>query len=157
MVYLDPRSTGVGQVISFAANFAAGGDMTNLAPGFEYFSKLHKGGSVLRVEGTTPYAKFVKGEIPIWISYENDGLKAKYVDGLGDDVEVVIPKEASVAAPYAISLVKNGPNPDAGKLWLQFRDVVARPGDLCRRLRASLGAGRRLPPEVPPNCRRRPR
>jgi putative spermidine/putrescine transport system substrate-binding protein len=113
VVYLDPRSTGVGQVMSFAANFGAGGDMNNLAPGFEYFAKLHKAGNVLRVEGTTPYAKFVKGEIPIWISYENDGLKAKYVDGMGDDVEVVIPSEASVAAPYGISLVKNDANPNA--------------------------------------------
>lgn len=120
IVYLDPRSTGVGQVLSFAANFGAGGDMNNLAPGFAYFEKLHKAGNVLRVEGTTPYAKFVKGEIPVWISYENDGLKAKYVDGMGDDVEVVIPSEASVAAPYGISLVKNGPNPNAGKLWLNF-------------------------------------
>ena len=120
VVYLDPRSTGVGQVISLAANFGAGGDMDNLAPGFAYFEKLHKAGNVLRVEGTTPYAKFVKGEIPIWISYENDGLKAKYVDGMGEDVEVVIPGEASVAAPYGISLVKNAPNPNAGKLWLNF-------------------------------------
>jgi putative spermidine/putrescine transport system substrate-binding protein len=120
VVYLDPRSTGVGQVMSFAANFGAGGDMNNLAPGFAYFTQLHKAGNVLRVEGTTPYAKFVKGEIPVWISYENDGLKAKYVDGMGDDVEVVIPSEASVAAPYGISLVKNDPNPNAGKLWLNF-------------------------------------
>ncbi len=120
VVYLDPRSTGVGQVVNFAANFGAGGDMKNLAPGFAYFEKLHKDGNVLRVEGTTPYAKFVKGEIPIWISYENDGLKAKYVDGMGDDVEVVIPSEASVAAPYGISLVKDGPNPNAGKLWINF-------------------------------------
>jgi len=120
VVYLDPRSTGVGQVMSFAANFGAGGDMNNLAPGFDYFAKLHKAGNVLRVEGTTPYAKFVKGEIPIWISYENDGLKAKYTDGMGDDVAVVIPSEASVAAPYGISLVKNDPNPNAGKLWLNF-------------------------------------
>ena len=148
VVYLDPRSTGIGQVISFAANFAAGGDMTNLAPGFNYFSKLHKGGSVLRVEGTTPYAKFVKGEIPIWISYENDGLKAKYVDGLGDDVAVVIPKEASVAAPYAISLVKNGPNPDAGKLWLNF--VMSSRGQAIFAegfVRPSV-PGTELPPEV---------
>ncbi len=120
IVYLDPRSTGVGQVLSVAVNFGAGGDMNNLAPGFAYFEKLHKAGNVLRVEGTTPYAKFVKGEIPVWISYENDGLKARYVDGMGDDVEVVIPSEASVAAPYAISLVKNAPNPNAGKLWLNF-------------------------------------
>lgn len=120
VVYLDPRSTGVGQVLVFAANFGAGGEMTQLQPGFDYLGKLHRAGNVLRVLGTTPYAQFVKGEIPIWISYENDGLKAKYTDGLGDSVAVVIPKEASAAAPYGISLVKNGPNPNAGKLWLNF-------------------------------------
>jgi putative spermidine/putrescine transport system substrate-binding protein len=120
VVYLDPRSTGVGQVMVFAGNFAMGGDMNNIKPGLDYFAKLHKSGNVLRVLGTTPYAQFVKGEIPIWISYENDGLKAKYTDGLGDAVAVVIPKEASAAAPYAISLVQNGPNPNSGKLWLNF-------------------------------------
>lgn len=120
IVYLDPRSTGQGQVLSFAANFGNGGDMDNIMPGMEYLASLHKAGNVLRVEGTTPYAKFLKGEIPIWIGYENDGLKAKYLDGMGDDIAVVIPKEATVAAPYAISLVKNGPDPNAGKLWLNF-------------------------------------
>jgi putative spermidine/putrescine transport system substrate-binding protein len=120
VVYLDPRSTGVGQVLTFAANYAAGGDMNNVQPGIDYLGKLHQAGNVLRVVGTTPYAQFVKGEIPIWISYENDGLKAKHTDGLGDAVAVVIPKEASVAAPYGISLVKNAPNPNAGKLWLNF-------------------------------------
>jgi putative spermidine/putrescine transport system substrate-binding protein len=120
IVYLDPRSTGVGQVLTFAANFGNGGDMENVEPGIEYLGTLHQAGNVLRVVGTTPYAQFVKGEIPIWISYENDGLRAKYTDGLGDAVAVVIPEEASAAAPYAISLVNNGPNPNAGKLWLNF-------------------------------------
>jgi putative spermidine/putrescine transport system substrate-binding protein len=120
VVYLDPRSTGVGQVLVFATNFASGGDMNNVQPGLDYLGKLHKSGNVLRVLGTTPYAQFVKGEIPIWISYENDGLKAKHTDGLGDAVAVVIPKEASAAAPYGISLVEKGPNPNAGKLWLNF-------------------------------------
>jgi putative spermidine/putrescine transport system substrate-binding protein len=120
VVYLDPRSTGVGQVLAFATNFAAGGDMDNVKPGLDYLGRLHRAGNVLRVLGTTPYAQFVKGEIPIWISYENDGLKAKHIDGLGDAVAVVIPKEASAAAPYAISLVEKGPNPNAGKLWLNF-------------------------------------
>ena len=120
VVYLDPRSTGVGQVLVFAAAYANGGSTDNIKPGIDYLAQLHAAGNVQRVEGTTPYAKFLKGEIPVWISYENDGLKAKYVDGMGDAAEVVIPKEASVAAPYAISLVKNGPNPNAGKLWLNF-------------------------------------
>jgi putative spermidine/putrescine transport system permease protein len=75
---------------------------------------------VLRVEGTTPYAKFVKGEIPILIGYENDGLKAKYADRMGDAADVVIPQDGSVSAPYAMSLVKNGPNPSAAQLWLNL-------------------------------------
>lgn len=120
VIYLDPRSTGVGQVMTFATAYANGGSVDNVQPGIDYLGKLHQAGSVLRVVGTTPYAQFVKGEIPVWISYENDGLKAKYIDGLGEQVAVVIPKEASVAAPYGISLVKNGPNPNAGKLWLNF-------------------------------------
>jgi putative spermidine/putrescine transport system substrate-binding protein len=120
IVYLDPRSTGVGQVMVFAANFGMKGDMNNVQPGLDYLGRLHKSGNVLRVLGTTPYAQFAKGEIPIWISYENDGLKAKHIDGLGDAVAVVIPKEASAAAPYGISLVEKGPNPNAGKLWLNF-------------------------------------
>lgn len=120
VVYLDPRSTGVGQVLTFGAAYANGGSADNVKPGTDYLGQLHAAGNVLRVEGTTPYAKFLKGEIPIWIGYENDGLKAKHVDGMGDAAEIVIPKEASVAAPYAISLVKNGPNPNSGKLWLNF-------------------------------------
>ncbi|WP_399679719.1 extracellular solute-binding protein [Xenophilus sp.] len=120
VTYLDPRSTGVGQVLVFAAAYANGGGVDNVKAGTDYLGRLHAAGNVQRVEGTTPYAKFLKGEIPVWISYENDGLKAKHVDGMGDACEVLIPKEASVAAPYGISLVKNGPNPNAGKLWLNF-------------------------------------
>lgn len=120
VVYLDPRSTGVGQVGVIAAAYGNGGSIDNLKPGTDYFGRLHAAGNVLRVEGTTPYAKFLKGEIPIWISYENDGLKAKHVDGMGDAAAVVIPREASASAPYAISLVKGAPNPNAGKLWLNF-------------------------------------
>lgn len=120
IVYQDPRSTGQGQVVAFAAAFGNGGDMDNVQPGIDYLGELSKAGNVLRTVGTTPYAQFLKGEIPIWIGYENDGLKAKHLDGMGDDIAVVMPKEASAAAPYAISLVKNGPNPNAGKLWLNF-------------------------------------
>jgi putative spermidine/putrescine transport system substrate-binding protein len=120
IVYLDPRSTGVGQVLTWAANFAKGGSYTNLEPGLKYIEQLHKAGNVLRVVGTTPYAQFVKGEIPIWVNFVNDGLRAKFVDGMGDDVEIVSPSEGTVAAPYTISLVKNGPNPNAAKLWLNF-------------------------------------
>lgn len=120
IVYQDPRTTGQGQVAVLAANLGQGGDMKNITPGIDYFSKLQKSGNVLRVVGTTPYAQFLKGEIPIWIGYENDGLKAMHKDGMGDQVAVVIPKEASLAAPYAMSVVKNAPNPEAAKLWANY-------------------------------------
>ncbi len=120
IMYLDPRTTGVGQVLAWSANFANGGTYENLKPGLDYMERLHKSGNVLRVVGTTPYAQFVKGEIPIWINFVNDGLRAKFTDGLGDAVEVISPSEGTVAAPYTISLVKNGPNPNAAKLWLNF-------------------------------------
>lgn len=120
VVYLDPRSTGQGQVDVFAAAYAFGGSVDNPKPGAEFFGKLTSAGNVLRVEGTTPYAKFVKGEIPILIGYENDGLKAKYTDGMGEAVDVVIPQDGSVSAPYAMSLVKKGPNPAAAQLWLNL-------------------------------------
>jgi putative spermidine/putrescine transport system substrate-binding protein len=150
VVYLDPRSTGVGQVLTFAASFASGGDVQNVAPGIDYLGKLHKAGSVLRVVGTTPYAQFVKGEIPVWISYENDGLKAKWTDGLGDAVAVVIPSEASVAAPYAISLVKNGPNPSAGRLWLNFIMTETGQGIFARGFVRPSVPGVKLPDDVAP-------
>ena len=119
VTYLDPRSTGVGQVLTFAAAYGNGGDEDNVKAGTDYLGRLHAAGNVQRVEGTTPYAKFLKGEIPVWIGYENDGLKARHADGMGDACEIVIPREASVAAPMR-SAWSDGPNPNAGRLWLNF-------------------------------------
>ncbi len=143
VVYLDPRSTGVGQVMSFAANFAAGGDMTNVKPGLEYLGKLHKAGSVLRVLGTTPYAQFVKGEIPIWISYENDGLKAKYHRrprrrGGGGDPEGGLGRGAVRHQPG-----REGPEPERRQAVAELHHERLRPGHLRRRLRAAQRAGHR--------------
>lgn len=120
IVYLDPRTTGIGYAIVIATAYAHGGSIDNLKPGIAYLAKLQKAGNVRMIEKTTEYDKFVKGEIPIWITYDWNGYRAKYIGGLGDDVEIVIPKEGTITAPYAISLVKGAPHPNAGKLWLNF-------------------------------------
>src|SRR6266511_6007673 len=39
VVYLDPRSTGVGQVLTFAAAYAHGGSVDNVQPGIDYLGK----------------------------------------------------------------------------------------------------------------------
>ena len=48
--------------------------MSNVQPGIEFLAKMHEAGNVLRVEGTTPYAKFVKGEIPFDAAVTSVGL-----------------------------------------------------------------------------------
>jgi putative spermidine/putrescine transport system substrate-binding protein len=119
IVYSDPRTTGVGEVTVFAANAAAGGNLETVRPGIDYLAELHKIGNVLRVDAN-PYTEFLKGKVPVWLGFESDGLRAKLIDGMGDDVELVAPAEGTVAAPYTIGLVKGARDDSAAKLWLNF-------------------------------------
>ncbi|HHW14098.1 MAG TPA: extracellular solute-binding protein, partial [Firmicutes bacterium] len=120
IVYLDPRTAGIGYAIVLATAHAMGGSLDNLKPGIEYLAQLQKAGQIRMIEKTTEYDKFVKGEVPVWITYDFNAYRAKYVGGLGDDVAIVIPKEGTITAPYAISMVKGAPHPNAAKLWLNF-------------------------------------
>lgn len=127
VVYLDPRSTGIGQMLCIAAAFAAGGDLENITPGLAYLGWLHKAANVLRVLGGSPNEAFRRGEIPIWIGYEHEGLRLQREFGT-EAVAVVIPREASLAAPFAMSLVRGAPNANAARLWFNF--LMAEPGQL---------------------------
>ncbi|MDR1622381.1 MAG: extracellular solute-binding protein [Synergistaceae bacterium] len=120
VVYLDPRTAGIGYAIVLACAYAQGGDLDNPDAGIEYLAKLQQSGNVRMIEKTTEFDKFVKGEIPIWITYDANAYRAKYIAGLGDAIDIVIPAEGTIASPYAMSLVKGGPNPNTGKLWLNY-------------------------------------
>lgn len=120
IVYLDPRTTGIGYAIVIATSYAHGGDLDHLDKGVDYLAALQKSGNVRMIEKTTEFDKFLKGEIPVWITYDMNAYRAKYMAGLGDAIDIVIPAEGTITAPYAISLVKGGPNPNAGKLWLNY-------------------------------------
>ena len=120
VVYLDPRTAGIGYAIVIATTYAHGGDLDNLDKGVDYLAALQKSGNVRMIEKTTEFDKFVKGEIPVWITYDMNAYRARYIAGLGDAIDIVIPAEGTITAPYAISLVKGGPNPSSGKLWLNY-------------------------------------
>jgi putative spermidine/putrescine transport system substrate-binding protein len=120
VVYLDPRTAGIGYAIVIATTYAHGGDLDHLDKGIDYLAALQKSGNVRMIEKTTEFDKFVKGEIPIWSTYDMNAYRARYIAGLGDAIDIVIPEEGTITAPYAISLVKGGPNPNAGKLWLNY-------------------------------------
>ncbi|MDD2206867.1 MAG: extracellular solute-binding protein [Aminobacterium sp.] len=120
IVYLDPRTAGIGYAIVIATAYSHGGSIENLDPGIDYLAELQKSNNVRMIEKTTPFDKFIKGEIPVWITYDWNGYRAKYIAGLGDDVEIVIPEEGTITSPYAISMAKGAPNPNSAKLWLNY-------------------------------------
>ncbi len=72
------------------------------------------------IEKTTEFDKFVKGEIPIWITYDMNAYRARYIAGLGDAIDIVIPGREPSPPPTPSAFVKGGPNPNAGKLWLNY-------------------------------------
>ena len=46
VVYLDPRSTGIGQVLTFAAAYANGGSVDNVQPGTDYLDEPFLGAAI---------------------------------------------------------------------------------------------------------------
>lgn len=114
--YPDPTSAAIGFFGASAANMASGGTENNWSPGMDYFKKLDANGAKHPVN-TTP-AKLAAGEYPILIDADFNGYLQKYQNHAS--VDVVIPKDGTIRVPYSIGLVKNGPNPDGGKKWIDF-------------------------------------
>jgi putative spermidine/putrescine transport system substrate-binding protein len=114
--FLDPTQAAIGYSVITAANLALGGDFENFEPGIEYFRALWN--NELSLPAQTATAMVQQGEIPILIDADFNGYKLANIDEA--PVEVVIPCEGSLTIPYVISLVKNGPNPQAGKALIDF-------------------------------------
>jgi putative spermidine/putrescine transport system substrate-binding protein len=125
IVYSDPTTLTVGILTALAANAATGGTLETVRPGVEYFSTLHQSGNVAHVDTTASYGRFLRGEIPIWLTTEADALQARMVDG-AKDADIVYPSDGTAAVSYAMALVKGARNENAAKLWLNF--VLSDPG-----------------------------
>ncbi|MFB5268756.1 extracellular solute-binding protein [Paenibacillus enshidis] len=114
--FLDPTSAAVGYSVITAANIAMGGTLENWDPGMKYLQQLEQNGAIHPKQTAT--AKVMKGEIPILIDADFNGYTMKYNDNA--PIEVVIPQEGSLKVPYIVSLVKNGPNQENGKKYIDF-------------------------------------
>lgn len=120
--YLDPSSAFVGYAGAVAVNLAMGGTLSDFKPAIQYFQRLKKNDPI--VPKQTAYARVLSGEIPILIDYDFNAYRAKYKDHA--DVAFVIPSEGTIAMPYVMALVKNGPHPENGKKVLDF--VLSKDG-----------------------------
>jgi putative spermidine/putrescine transport system substrate-binding protein len=114
--YADPAAAAIGYFSAAAVNLAMGGTADNWKPALDYFAKLAENGAKHPVN-TTP-SKIASGEYAILIDADFNGYIQKYDNNA--PVETVIPSDGTIRVPYTIGLVKDDPNPDGAKKWIDF-------------------------------------
>jgi ABC-type Fe3+ transport system, periplasmic component len=84
--------------------------------GWDVYKGIMKNMVVSASSGSVP--KFVNdGEQAVGITLEDNAFR--YVQG-GGPVKIVYPADGTVAAPDGIALLKGGPNPEAGKAFIDW-------------------------------------
>lgn len=114
--FLDPTQAAVGYSVMTAVNLALGGTLDDFDPGIEWAQAMLD--NDVQLPAQTATAAVQAGEIPILIDADFNGYTLAEVEGA--PVEVVIPEEGTLAIPYVISLVADGPNPDNGRALIDF-------------------------------------
>ncbi len=84
--------------------------------GWEYFESLYKNLTVTTSSSHT-YKFVASGEFPLGLTHERNAYK--YRDG-GSPVGFIYPEEGTAVRPDGIYLIKNGPNPDLAKKFIDF-------------------------------------
>lgn len=115
VVYDDPRFNGTGFTFVAGINTVLGGGK-DLKAGYDYLKKLDA--NILKYAKDNSYNELLRGEIPIWINADGNGLKARNVDRA--PIEVVIPAEGTITMPLVMGLVKGAPHKEAAKRYLDW-------------------------------------
>jgi putative spermidine/putrescine transport system substrate-binding protein len=84
--------------------------------GFEYLEKLDA--NVLNYAKDNSYNDLLRGEVPIWINADGNGLKAKWVDKA--PIETVIASEGTIVMPLVMAMVNGAPHPEETKKYLDW-------------------------------------
>lgn len=100
-----------------AANFAHGGDETDLTPGLAFFAELAKQGRLGLVDPNI--ANLEKGEVDVGVVWDFNGLN--YRDQIDPNrFEVLIPNDGSVISGYTTIINKYAKHPNAAKLTREY-------------------------------------
>jgi putative spermidine/putrescine transport system substrate-binding protein len=115
VVYDDPRFNGTGFTFVAGINAVLGGGK-DLKAGYDYLKRLDA--NVLKYAKDNSYNELLRGEVPIWINADGNGLKARNVDRA--PIEVVIPAEGTITMPLVMGLVKGAPHKEDAKKYLDW-------------------------------------
>ena len=113
----DPREAGAAFATVVAASLASGGSFDDIMPGIEYFAKLKASGNLAGTDVTE--AGIISGETPIWLdwTYNYPGLAPTLVEN-GITWAIRVPTDGVYGGYYAQGVLKDTPNPNAAKLWI---------------------------------------
>lgn len=112
----NPTQAGAAFAAVYAAALANGGSFDDIAPGIEYFKKLHQAGNFVPVTGSPSTVQSGQTPILIWWDY----LQASSVASQLPTWKVVIPTDGRYAAYYAQAISKTAPHPAAARLWEEY-------------------------------------
>ena len=115
IAYDDPTIHGTSFTFIYGINNLVGGG-ADFNKGFDYLKKLDA--NVSNYPRENSYNDVLRGEIPIWINADGNGLKMKWTDKA--KVEIVIPEEGTVVAPLVMALVKGAPHVEEAKKYLDW-------------------------------------
>ena len=113
----DPRSSATANMVVLAAAIAKGGDEKNVQPGLDYFKQLIDKGILNGVKPSV--ANIQKGECPVSLFWDFDGLSAKK-ENPNMNIQVIIPKDGTVAGVYIQFATAGAPHSNAAKLMLEL-------------------------------------
>jgi putative spermidine/putrescine transport system substrate-binding protein len=115
IAYDDPTWGGTGFTFVYGINAVLGGK-SDMNAGFDYLKKLDA--NVINYPRENIYNDLLRGEIPIWINADGNGLKAKYVDKAS--VETIIAEEGTITMPLVIGMAKGAPHPKEAKKYMDW-------------------------------------
>ncbi|AGT09861.1 ABC transporter substrate-binding protein [Paracoccus aminophilus] len=113
----DPRMSSYATASVLAAAYANGGGEDNVQPGLDWFKQLRDSGN-LRDGVVLNVASVQKGECPISLVYDFDGLAKR--DATGLPLEVIIPSDGTVGMIFAQYANARAPHPNAARAALDF-------------------------------------
>jgi putative spermidine/putrescine transport system substrate-binding protein len=113
----SPLSSGSAIAGVFAATLGAGGTLSDVGPGIDFFAALKKSGNFIPVQ-TTPQT-VASGQTPISIDWDYNNL-AYVKEFPAANWGVTIPSDGVYAAYYAQAINATAPHPWAARLWEEF-------------------------------------
>jgi len=114
----DPRVSNQAIQAVYAAGLANGGSLDNAQAGLDFFAKVNKAGNLVPVISNNGLV--AKGETPVRITWDYNGLAA--IDSFAGNPKatLVIPKTGRFAGVYVQAISAYAPHPNAAKLWMEY-------------------------------------